>query len=168
MDPLHFDSIASSNIPHREKSSLMKWYDRTIRKHVPDRTLARQHHTTMTQALVGGGESLIAGGVLAVAHANLKNGLDVQIGTWTVPADGALGLAGILGSVYGGSEAAAATSHSAFGVLGFRKTLDMLAAKRAASGGAPIKGTVGIAKPNIHGEGGSVEDDPIIRAAQDC
>jgi len=105
-------------------NALSKWYEKTIARHGSMKMAGKSH---AKHAVVGSVSSLAAGAALGYAHAELKNGLDIRItstATHGVPADAALGILGALT----GSET---LQHSGFSVFGFRKTMDLIAAKRA-------------------------------------
>lgn len=142
-------------------NALTKWYERTIAKHGSMRTAAKHQGK---HAVVHSVSSLAAGAILGYAHAELKNGLDIRptaTSTHGIPADAAVGVLGMMT----GSDTLQA---SGFSVFGFRKTLDVIAAKRAAMSppGPPPNGTVGVARPGGAMFFGDMGEDPILAAAR--
>lgn len=172
MSQLVFRSIAQSNIPSSEKSQIRRWYERMTGGGV-SLSRVKQHASEGLEAVRQGGESLLTGGALAIAHAELKTGLDVR----GVPIDallGGLGLAGraamahMPGGVDSGNIGASAAT-----VFAFRKTFDLIAQKKASKGQATggAFGPAQQAKVAGEFEGDSSDDsdvgeDPIVAAAR--
>ena len=178
-DIVAFHSLARSNMPHEHKRSLLgDWHSKLMGSHQYGARI-KAHGVESLQVLRTGGESVIAGGLFGLLHANLKNGLDVQLkapdasgkGGIHVPVDAALGVIGMFGAValanhghYGPSCDARNLAASGLSVFAFRKTMDVIAAKKAQSGQA-MGGTVGIVKGAAHaGDFGA--EDPILAAAR--
>jgi hypothetical protein len=142
-----------------KSNPLTKWYDKMMHK-TSSASIERKKDSHLMGAARGGGEGVLTGAALAVVHANAPNGLDISIKTGgpTVPIDAVVGVGGLL---LGGQD-----SHNigvaAAGVFSFRKTMDLMAEKKAQKGQKPI-GTVGVPKTGVHGDFG---EDPILREAR--
>ena len=145
-----------------KSNPLTKWYDKMM--HRPSSHEVAFHHEKKDSRIIGaargGGEGVLTGAALAVVHANAPNGLDVSLkaGGASVPLDAVVGVGGLL---MGGADAHN-IGVAAAGVFSFRKTMDLMAEKKAQTGGKVI-GTVGVAKPSVHGDFG---EDPILREAR--
>ena len=162
-------------------SPFKDWYNRVMGHGKSAMTSARHHASQLkghaeqgVHVVRAGGEGIVTGAGLALIHANAPNGLDLQVkkpgpdgkGGITLPLDLMASLGGFAASVgTAGSESSHDAKNigtAAMGVFSFRKTLDLLAEKRATTG-AKIKGTVGQPKAGAHGEFG---EDPILAAAR--
>lgn len=185
--PSHFafHSIAKSNMPHHEKSSLTRFFEKHIEpeswrhaaQYKPKHGLTAHHAKTAGAVVIQSVEALGVGAGLAVLHANLKHGLDIQVKAAGPDGKGGLSLsadffAGLIGMGAGvamahdehGSDFVRNLAAPGFAVFGFRKTMDMIAEKKAASGQA-MGGTVGSGKAAVHaGDFGA--EDPILAAAR--
>ena len=143
-----------------KKNPLTDWYDKMMSKPSPTEIAQVKKETHLMGAARGGGEGVLTGAALAVVHANAPNGLDVSFkqGGRTVPVDAVVGVGGLLL----GSEDSHNIGVAAAGVFSFRKTMDLMAEKKAQTGKKPI-GTVGVPKTSVHGDFG---EDPILREAR--
>lgn len=143
-----------------KSNPLTKWYDKMMSKPSPTEIAQVKKESHIMCAARGGGEGVLTGAALAVVHANAPNGLDVSLkpGGRTVPVDAATAVAGLLI----GSEDSHNIGTAAAGVFSFRKTMDLMAEKKAQKGQKPI-GTVGVPKTGVHGDFG---EDPILREAR--
>jgi hypothetical protein len=152
-----------------QPSALKRMYDKVIAHRSGGPSITQ---TLMKAAPVRTGvESLGTGGVLALIHATNTHGhgLDVEIkkadasgkGGFSVAADLVLGLGGL-------GAGAPNVASSAFGVFAFRKTMDLLATKRAKDGKPAPVGTVGVVKVGgaASPHAGEGDEDPILRAAR--
>lgn len=164
------ESVQSSNIPARDKSKLMRWYERAT-GHVMSRVVEpRKHIEAGGHSLRKGGEGVLVGAVAGLTHAEI--GLDKTIKGRSVPLDAAAGVAALAAGAWMGNTDVHHDLSNAGGQLvaiyAFRKTHDWAAAKKEAKGEIPAsKLAPGPATPPAHGEGGgSFFDDPIVRAAR--
>ena len=159
-------TLARSNVPHAEKSAMMKWYDKVSGNGTL--TQARDVAKETGAVLRQGTESLVVGGILGALHAESKTGLNISIpiGTKTVvvPADLALGLAGIGAAVACAGHEAATDLRNAgsagLTVYGFRKGYDLI---------AEMNRSKGIPVAQFAGEGmktGAVAEDRILVTAR--
>lgn len=98
-DMLVFDSVAQSNIPAHEKSAIKRWYERLTGKSVTALGHAKAHVVQSGHVLRQYGESLVVGGLLGALHAELPNGLDIEVGGKKAPIDGMLAAAGAVASI---------------------------------------------------------------------
>ena len=158
------DSVESSNLPSREKSQIRKWVEQVhggIRKYGGK---ARTYGGQVAQVMRDGGEAVLVGGSLGALHAELKTGLDVQVGKARIPIDGIVAVVGM-----GGAVAAAETDFAqdarnlgtdALTILTFRKTHDWIAEKKIARGEVPGSAVLPKAGGSkMHGDG--VEGDGV-------
>ena len=143
-----------------KSNPLTKWYDKLMSKPTSTELAQVKKESHLMSAARGGGESVLTGAALAVVHANAPNGLDVSLkqGGATVPIDAVVGVGGLLM----GTEDSHNIGVAAAGVFSFRKTMDLMAEKKAQKGQKPI-GTVGVPKTGVHGDFG---EDPILREAR--
>jgi hypothetical protein len=154
--------VASSNLPHREKSAIRQWYERvsgTVAHPIHSIRGMTRHVPHTVSALRQGGESLIVGGALGALHVELPTGLDVK----KIPVDAVAG-AVLLAAGSAASEVAQdmrTAGSTALGVYAFRKTHDFLEEKKRQRGGAAGSA---VKKAGMHGEFGN--EDPIIAAAR--
>lgn len=177
-------SVESSNLAPSEKSQMRKWYDRMQNGGYVAR--AKHHATEGAQAVRAGGEALLIGGMLGLADAELKNGLDVPVGAnHQIPLDGLIGVAGLVASVLPGpGEFVGRDLQNAgtvgLGIFSYRKTKEFQEKKIIAGGGisnavSQIAGEFGgstvrrkAAPARIAGDFGNsvVESDAIVAAAR--
>jgi hypothetical protein len=143
-----------------KSNPLTSWYDKLMSKPSSSELATIKKDSHLMSAARGGGEGILTGAALAVVHANAPNGLDVSLkpGGTTVPVDAIVGAGGLL---IGGQDAHNIGTAAA-GVFSFRKTMDLMAEKKAQKGQKPI-GTVGVPKTGVHGDFG---EDPILREAR--
>jgi hypothetical protein len=145
-----------------KSNALTKWYENMM--HRPSSNEVSFHHAKKDSRVIGaargGGEGVLTGAALAVVHANAPNGLDVSLkqGGATIPIDAVIGAGGL---IMGGADAHN-IGVAAAGVFSFRKTMDLMAEKKAQKGQKNI-GTVGAVKTGVHGDFG---EDPILREAR--
>ena len=164
-------SVESSNLGAREKSSIRRWVENVASGEgmgmVGDMGHAAMH------AVRGSGEGLVVGGLLGVAHAELKTGLDVK----KMPVDAGMGVLGMLASIAtadgdGVNVDARNVGITCLGVFSFRKTYDLLAEKRIAAGKGPggtfgpaqtakVAGELGDDDLDDEADGGYVPDDGV-------
>ena len=159
------DSIDSSNMGHREKSMVRRMFD----KMSGVSRVGSRAHSTMQQAahtVRQGGEAIVTGAILGAIHVEAPTGLDVK----KVPVDLALGVLGLASGVAMGDETSQDLRNvgsTALGIYTFRKTSDLLAAKKAQTGAVPGGKKPGAA---VHGDyggfAGDMGEDPIIEAAR--
>ena len=147
-----------------KSNPLTKWYDKMMAKPGASEVTEFRKESHLMGAARGGGEGVLTGAVLAVVHANAPNGLDVSLkpGGRTVPLDAVGAVIGLAGGM-AGSEDAHNVGTAAAGVFSFRKTMDLMAEKKAQTGKKPI-GTVGVPRASVHGDFGA--EDPILREAR--
>jgi len=110
-----YDRIAHSNLSPREKGSVMKFIE-TMRY---DRS-----EQTVMGALGESSISGLVGSALGAAHAELKDGLDIN----DIPADAVLWLFAETGGVIYKSALSRDVAKSALTVFAFRKTYSFLSA----------------------------------------
>ncbi len=176
--------------PHlsRHPSHLREWYERIIGSHSSS-GLAR-HGEHGIHAVRQAGESIVTGAVLGAVHAH--NDLELTVkkpdaagkGGVKIPIDAAVGVLGMVASVAlanhqdGLGTDARNIGSTALGIFSFRKTMDLIAEKKAQKGqatagtvGTPTvakaaAGTAGVAAggTTVSGEPGSM-NDPILRSA---
>lgn len=171
------DRLVYSSYGGGSKSAIRKWYEAMVpsSRHMERAKLSL---TAGGEALRGGGEGLVVGGILGAIHASMPTGLDVKVPvggkSWIVPTDALLALVALGGSAAAPSVDGLAsvgtelrnTGVAAAGVFAFRKTGDWISAKRAAAG-KPAYSAL-----SAHGENGSIwsadagVEDPIVAAAR--
>lgn len=140
-DILAFESLAHpaalAHVPHEERSAVRKWYERLTGKPLYAFQKARAHAVQTGHTLRQYGESLVVGGILGAAHAELPNGLDLKVGGKEVPLDLAgAAIGAIAGIMAAGSPLAAEASNAGAAcatVFAFRKINEHQAAKKLAS-----------------------------------
>lgn len=159
----HFGMVRSTYYtPGGGKSAIRKMYE-SIMPGSAHIQRAKMHLTAGGEAIRGGGEGLVTGGLLGAAHAALPTGLDMEIpGTkMKGPVDAALAAVALAGSAATAGEDYSTDLRnvgiSAAAVFGFRKTADYIAHKRLAAQKPAYT------QMTAHGEG---SEDPIIRAAR--
>lgn len=158
-----YDSVASSNLPQREKSEIRRWMERMTGEALTSvRPSAAQLHGGLS-AFRQGTESAATGIALGALNAS-----EIGLDPGGVPVDAVLGVAGLVGSALAAKSDMAPDARNigavSLGVFGFRMTTKLMAEKRLASGKALPKHLTYTA--SVHGEGAqSVSDDPIVRAA---
>jgi len=179
--PLGFShSIERSNLRDHEKSAWRKWWD-DFKLSSPDHHALAEHHLSgmrlyghkALHVVRTGGESVAFGSALALAHSNLKNGLDIPLMGFNVPADALLGAMSSLGAIAAASDPNGigvelqTGANSAWTVLGFRKTMDIMAEIKAKTGGMNT-GTVGqVRTPSQTTSAAKVSgEDPIVALAE--
>lgn len=169
MDSIMFRSLAHSNIPHREKKSIIRhWFDSLgdSPSH-RSRAAATLHHSA--HGVRQGGEALFTGAVLGAVHA--ESGLDIK---GKVPADLLLGIAGIAGASAMSHEEYATDLRNigatGFATFGFRQGYAFVAEKKRAKGGIPTAFNVISLKGGMtaHGDFGDddIGEDPIVALAK--
>jgi len=168
---LVYDSIASSNMPYREKSIVRRMFDKMSEVGGGYGAHPRDMMDHSINAVRQSGEAVITGAALAAIHIERDGGLEFR----KVPLDLAIAVTAIAASVVMPRETtrdAANIGGTALGIYTFRKTADMLAAKKLARGGTP-----GGSKPGskVHGDyedadcddsDSDVGEDPIDVAAR--
>ena len=151
--------------PPELKSKIRSWYE-GVQKGSNTMARAKQHAAAAGQGIRQGGEALLVAGILGAASVELPQGLDHQ----GIPIDAALGVTNLVAGV--------AFAHEEFGsdlrnagsaclaVFAYRKTQDLLAAKKRARGGVP--GFQAAKTSTVHGDYdySSMGEDPIIAAAK--
>lgn len=161
---LVFSSIASSNIPHREKSAIRRWYEKVSGGGITHR--AKGHIMETGHALRQGGESLLVGGILGAAHASMKNGLDYEVKGGHVPADAVVGVVGMVGGVVMANDGVGADLRNAgaagLTVFAFRKTNELVARKNMQGGAAAGKTLKAAGDSDV-----DIGEDPIVAAAKE-
>lgn len=162
---LALSHVESSNLPTREKSAIRKWYESAVARHGSTIGRAKGHVRASGHAARQGAESAATGAALGAAHVYLKNGLDIG----KVPADAALGVAGLAASVWlaqdGMSDDLRNVGSAALTVFAFRKTFKMLGEKRAQTGKA-VGGLLGPGIVRVQGEADYGAEDPIVALAR--
>lgn len=159
---ISYRSIAGSNLPGHQKSALARLVERVGG---PGAALSRAkaHAMATGNAVRQGGESVVVGGLLGVAHVELKGGLDVK----KVPVDAVGGAACLIAGValaheeYGRDLTNAGAA--ALSVFAFRKTAEFAAKKKLERGAGAPGGR--IAGEDYFADYGA-EDDAILRAAR--
>jgi hypothetical protein len=160
------DSIESSNMPSRDKSMVRRMFDKVSGvSRVGSRargTMQQAAHTARQ-----GGEAIVTGAILGAIHVEAPTGLDVK----KVPVDLAVAAVGLASGVLMNDETSQDLRNvgsTALGIYTFRKTADLLAAKKVSAGSTP-----GGSKPaaKVHGDydgfhGDDVGEDPIVEAAR--
>lgn len=158
-----YDSIQGSNLGHGEKSALRRWFESNA-----PAVLSRPRAVHVRNGMAAfrqGSESVIAGALLGLVHADAPTGLDV----WGVPVDGGLGFLLTLGSAADSEYSSDARNigTTCLGVFSFRTTTALRTEMRVKKGLAVPKhlnyGSKGVAK--IAGDDMGAED-PILRAAK--
>lgn len=158
-----YDSVSSSNIQPREKSALLRWFEKSAPDIVtrPNRANVRNSIAAFRQT----SESLIAGALLGLAHAELPNGLDA----FNVPMDAALGGLLMLGSTADSEYSADARNIGAVcvGVFTFRTTTQLRTEMRIRKGNAVPKHLTYGSKAAVKIAGDAdIGADPILQAAK--
>lgn len=160
-------AVHSSNMPYEHKSALRRFYEQARGQGSSLMARGGAHLRSAGATVRQGGESLVVGGLLGVAHVELANGLDIKVPNSNVilPVDGAVAAIGMIGGIAlaheeGGTDLRNAGAAAA-SVFAFRKTYDFLAEKKKASGGK-VGGT--FAGEQEYGMGAEV--DPIIACAR--
>lgn len=130
---------------------------------------AKAHAMATGNAVRQGGESVVVGGLLGVAHVELKGGLDVNVaGKARLPIDAVGGAACLAAGIalaheeYGRDLTNAGAA--ALSVFAFRKAGEFAAKKKLERGAGAPGGR--IAGEDYFADYGSEEDDAIIRAAR--
>lgn len=163
-----YDSIARSNIPRRDKSSIREWVegmaDLTPRRSGGNGRLSSEHVVSVAQMFRQNSEATITGGLMAAAHVNLRNGLD----TFPVSIDGAGSIVGNLASVFLAKNEVSRDLLN-FGsncttIYSFRKFYEVLAELKVQRGGS-VGGTFGKKAATVAGEKNNGED-PVRKAAE--
>lgn len=164
-----YNAIEGSNMPSRQKSALRKWYEGRVGGLVSRHggRVAR-HATEGLQAVRQGGESLVAGAILAAV--DVEVGLDVK----KAPVDLIAGAGFMaLGTAMAGHESglncdARNVGASALTVFAYRKTYALLHEKKTAAGEKPKGIAAKVAGEDDYDNGDSPEygEDPIVRAAK--
>jgi len=146
--------------------------------HAHTGAMVRRHAQGGLHAVRQGGESVVTGTGLGFIHAH--HGLDVTVkkadaagkGAIKVPVDAVIAGLGIVGSMVLSDDAEGLGRDSlnvagaALGVFSFRKTMDLLAEKKAAQG-QTTAGTVGATPAGTPAAGSAVHgEDPILKAAR--
>lgn len=148
--------LAPSGLPEKTRLSVQKAIDRALGS--PAIAKAKKHAIATAHTIRATGESAIVGGLLGAAHVELKHGLDQPVGKSTVPIDGVLGVALAGMAVILAEEDVSVdlrnAAMTAIGVCTFRKSYDVLSAKKVARGGVP-GGTFGPRALSAHGDFGS-------------
>lgn len=112
-----------------------------------------------------GGESVLVGGLLGVAHVELATGLDVK----KVPLDAALGVLGLGAGVAFAHEEFARDMQNigsaALTTFAFRKSFELAAKKKAERGGGLPGGHIA-GEFDVVNYGSEQEDDAILEAAR--
>lgn len=143
-----------------QSSGMSRFWDR-IRSRSPEAGVSRWKSRASEGALSVRqvGEGALTGAALGLAHAELKDGLDFH----KIPIDGVVGLLGIVAAVVQSDEPYAHDLRNigtaGATVFAFRKTYDLMAAKKAESS----KLTAGA---GAHGEYDLGAEDPVIAAAR--
>lgn len=132
--------VESSNMDHSTKSTMRKWLD-SMRSGVSITTRAKSHVAAAGQGVRLGGEAMLMGGLLGIAHCEMKNGLDIKGKT---PIDLITGLAGLAGGVVFAHEEFGRDLTNAggvaLGVFMFRHAYG-ITASRAKKAGKRVGGT---------------------------
>ena len=159
-------SEAEAVTPPAQRSAIRRIFERIN----PSGASAESRSKLMAEAaghsLRAGGESLLVGGLLGVAHAQLKTGLDIK----KVPVDAVVGVVGLLGGIGLAGQKDGLGSDlrnsgtAALAVFSFRKTHDLIAAKMREKGKTP--GSQAGAAIAAHGESDFGDEDPIVAAAR--
>lgn len=160
-------TIESSNMPSRHKSALRKWFD-DAKGGMSLSRVGSRHISAAGSGIRQGGEAIMVGGALGLAHAQLPTGLDVKIGKAKLPMDG---VAGVLGMVAGigmaheeyGTDLRNAAS-SCLSVFTFRQGYRFLAQYKTKNGGKP--GGTFAGEDDDAGDDNMGEEDPIVREAR--
>ena len=150
-----------------QKSEIRKMYDSMM----STAGVATRHIAAGAKAFRSGGESILTGAALGVAHASMPHGLDYEVmdGKATIPVDAALGAIGLIGSVFLADSApeycddARNVGGAAGAVFGFRKAASYTAERRALAG-LPVN--VGALPVSQHAGESNVGEDPIVRKAR--
>ena len=159
-------AVHSSNMAPGHKSAIRRFWEQAKGGGMSVFGRAPAHLRATGETFRQGGESILMGGLLAAAHVELPNGLDVKAGKITVPIDAAAAAVGLLGGIAlaaeeGGTDLRNAGSAAAT-VFAFRKTYDFMAEKKKSSGGK-VGGSFG-------GDGqdyGMDEDDAVMACAKE-
>lgn len=165
-DLISYQSLASSNLPTRQKSALARLVERVGG---PGAAMSRvkAHAMATGQAVRQGGESVVVGGLLGVAHVELKTGLDVTVKGTKLPADAIGGAAAMIAGVALAQEEYSRdlinAGSAALTVFSFRKAGEFAAKKKAERGGGPPGGRMA---GEDYADWGAEEDDAIVRAAR--
>lgn len=179
-----FDNMAKAGLPAPIRSQVRSWVDAHLTQGKDPVALAKLHVNAAGQALRGGGEALLVGGILGAIHAHSKTGLDIK----KVPVDGVAGAMLLAAGVFAAQEEVGKdlvnAGQAALAILAFRKTHDVVSEielKRSGvtSGGGASTGQIKISKAQFAGEssffslpslnkrrGGFHGEDPIVAAAR--
>lgn len=169
MSDMVFSGLQRSYHPvYEPKSTLRKWYEGMTGGPSTGMGITRKHVSMTGEVVRASGESLLVGGILGAAHAELKDGLDVKFNVGqqavSIPVDLVVGLAGMGGSILLANEDSGVANDmrnaaaSALSILAFRKSYGFMAAKLRARGSVP--------GGQIAGEASEVESDPIVAKAK--
>lgn len=151
-------AVESSNLSYGQKSAIRRMYERLGGSSAMARA---KHHVAATGHTVRqGGEALIVGGALGALHQ--QKGLDMNIrGKVTIPVDGAVAAAGLIGGVALAHEEYGSDLRNmgaaALSIFAFRKTAEYMA-KRS---GVPVR-----AAGEFEFGAETVEADPIVAFAR--
>lgn len=152
-----FAELAKSGMPAETRSAIRRWWDSPSGPGGENKyALAKLHVQAAGNGIRAGGESLLVGGALGIAHSMLPGGLDFK----KAPLDALAGGMFILGSVFGAQEEVGKDLGNAgaacLAVFGFRKMHDVTASfkdRRAGiTSGGGAAGSQRIGKASFSGE----------------
>ncbi len=158
-----YESVLKSNLQPEEKNTIKQWAEQMIGPLQSLRDVRIQDAPGgVLSAFRQGSEGIALAGLLAFAHVNLRDGLDVR----GVPVDGAAGLAVLIASAFlGHSELgtdARNLGQDATLICAYRKLVDGFSRARLASG----RELYNHLQPGV-GPSGHPANDPVAAAASD-
>jgi len=163
--PANLTVAEMQSLPPAQKSAIRRWYDSV---HSGSNALARakMHAAAAGKSVRQGGEALLIGGMLGAMSVELPSGLDYK----GMPMDAVLGISALLGGVaFADQEYGSDLTNigaAAMSVFAFRKTQDLLAARKKAQGKIPgFQKNQTMAANGEFDFGAEPGEDPIVSVA---